>query len=135
MQEQRLSHRHRVITADDLVFIRRLIAQNPGSSQRDLSKLCQAWNWVQPNGALRDMVCRSMMLKLYREGHIELPLVRCVPRNPPALRAAQSAGAARRGAAGGGGSGAGCECPREYSTHLSRRQQTSPGLTPGRQLS
>jgi hypothetical protein len=87
-KEQRLSHRHRVITADDLVFIRRLIAEHPGSSRRDLSKkLCQAWNWVQPNGALRDMVCRSMMLKLHREGHIELPPVRCVPRNPLAQRA------------------------------------------------
>jgi hypothetical protein len=88
MQEQRLSHRHRVISADDLVFIRRLIAEHPGSSRRDLSKkLCQAWNWVQPNGALRDMVCRSMMLKLHREGHIELPPVRYVPRNPLAQRA------------------------------------------------
>ncbi|HET9643674.1 MAG TPA: hypothetical protein VFP68_10040 [Burkholderiaceae bacterium] len=88
MQEQRLSHRHRVITDDDLVFIRRLIAQHPGSSRRDLSKkLCHAWNWVQPNGALRDMVCRSMMLKLHRDGHIELPPVRRVTRNPLAQRA------------------------------------------------
>jgi hypothetical protein len=89
MHEQRLSHRHRVITGDDLVFIRQLIAEHPGSSRRELSKkLCQAWGWVQPNGALRDMVCRSMMLKLHREGHIELPPVRCVPRNPLAQRAA-----------------------------------------------
>jgi hypothetical protein len=89
MHEQRLSHRHRVITDDDLVFIRRLIAEHPGRSRRELSKkLCEAWNWVQPNGALRDMVCRSMMLKLHREGHIELPPVRFVPRNPLAQRRA-----------------------------------------------
>jgi hypothetical protein len=82
-----LSHRHRLITDDDLVFIRRLIAEHPGCSRRELSKkLCEAWNWVQPNGALRDMVCRSMMLKLHREGHIELPPVRFVPRNPLAQR-------------------------------------------------
>ena len=87
MHEQRLSHRHRVISDDDLVFIRRLIAEHPGCSRRELSKkLCEAWNWVQPNGALRDMVCRSMMLKLHREGHIELPPVRFVPRNPLAQR-------------------------------------------------
>ena len=62
-----LSHRHRVITEDDLVFIRRLIAEHPGLSRRRLSaKLCQAWNWVQPNGALRDMVCRGMMLSSLR---------------------------------------------------------------------
>ena len=45
-------------------------------------KLCQAWNWVQANGALRDMVCRGMMLMLHRAGLIELPPVRWVTRNP-----------------------------------------------------
>lgn len=84
-----LSHRRRVITEGDLAFIRRLIAEHPGSSRLALSKkLCQAWNWVQPNGALRDMVCRSLMLKLHREGHIELPPVRHVPPNPLARRVA-----------------------------------------------
>lgn len=78
-----VSYRHRVITDDDLVFIRTLITEHPGSSRRDLSKrLCQAWNWVQANGALRDMVCRGLMLMLHRGGLIELPPVRRVPRNP-----------------------------------------------------
>ena len=73
MQEP-LSYRHRVITQDDLVFIRRLIAENPELSRRGLSiKLCEVWNWVQANGALRDMVCRGMMLMLHRQGLIELP--------------------------------------------------------------
>lgn len=87
MHKRGLSHRHRAITDDDIGFIRRLIAEHPCCSRRKLSKkLCEAWNWVQPNGALRDMVCRSMMLKLHREGHIELPPVRFVPRNPLAQR-------------------------------------------------
>ena len=78
-----LSYRHRAITDDDLVFIRKLIAEHPGSSRHDLSlKLCRAWNWVQANGALRDMVCRGLMLMLHRQGLIELPAVRCVNRNP-----------------------------------------------------
>jgi hypothetical protein len=77
-----LSYRHRLVTDDDLVFIRGLIADNPGSSRRGLStKLCEAWNWVQANGALRDMVCRGMMLMLHRRGLIELPPVRQVSRN------------------------------------------------------
>jgi len=81
--QRTLSYRHRVISEDDLVFIRRLIAEHPGSSRRDLSKkLCEAWNWVQANGALRDMVCRGLMLMLHREGLIELPPVRQVSRNP-----------------------------------------------------
>ena len=82
-----LSYRHRVITDDDVVFIRRLIAEHPGASRRVLSrKLCEAWNWVQANGSPRDMVCRGLMLMLHREGLIELPPVRFVPRNPLAQR-------------------------------------------------
>jgi Domain of unknown function (DUF4338) len=77
-----LSYRHRVITDDDLVFIRKLVAEHPGLSRWALSKkLCVAWNWVQANGALRDMVCRGMMLMLHRQGLIELPPVRRVSRN------------------------------------------------------
>ena len=77
-----LSYRHRVITEDDLDFIRGLIAQNPQCSRRELSKkLCEAWNWVQANGALRDMVCRGMMLMLHRQGLIELPALRQVGRS------------------------------------------------------
>ena len=78
-----LSYRHRVITEEHIVFIRKLIAEHPGSSRWGLSKkLCEAWNWVQANGALRDMVCRGLMLMLHREGLIELPPVRRVTRNP-----------------------------------------------------
>jgi len=77
-----LSYRHRLITDDDLVFIRRLIAENPALSRRGLSiKLCEAWSWVQANGALRDMVCRGMMLMLHRQGLIELPALRQVGRS------------------------------------------------------
>jgi len=77
-----LSYRHRVITDDDLVFIRRLIAENPELSRRGLSiKLCEVWNWVQANGALRDMVCRGMMLMLHRQGLIELPALRVIGRS------------------------------------------------------
>ena len=46
-------------------FIRRLIAEHPASSRRRLSeKLCEAWQWKQANGALRDMVCRGLLLML-----------------------------------------------------------------------
>jgi hypothetical protein len=88
--QRTLSYRHRVITDDDVDFIRQLIAEHPGSSRRDLSKkLCEAWHWVQANGALRDMVCRGLMLMLHREGLIELPPVRWVPRNPLVERSPQ----------------------------------------------
>src|SRR5438876_1992960 len=80
-------YRGRVVTADELTFIRQLIAENPGASRRKLSeKLCEAWQWRQANGALRDMVCRGMLLMLHRAGHIELPPVKFVPHNPLAKR-------------------------------------------------
>src|SRR6266446_3152117 len=81
-------YRGRVVTADELTFIRQLIAENPGASRRKLSeKLCEAWQWKQANGALRDMVCRGLLLMLHRAGEIELPVVKRVVRNRIAERA------------------------------------------------
>ena len=83
------SFRHRSLSGDELAFIRALVAQHPQASRRELSKkLCVAWNWVQPNGVLRDMVCRGLMLELHRAGLIELPAVRYCPPNPLARRCA-----------------------------------------------
>lgn len=80
-------YRGRVVTDADVVFIRELISKNPTASRWALSKLlCEAWNWVQPNGALKDMVCRGLMLGLHRGGHIELPPVRRRTLNPLAKR-------------------------------------------------
>jgi hypothetical protein len=77
-----LRYRGREITPDDTTFIQRLIAENPGWSRRRLSaELCRAWNWVQAHGALRDMVCRSLLLQLHRAGLIELPAKRMSPPN------------------------------------------------------
>jgi len=81
--EALLRYRGRSVTPADVAFIRDLIAAHPAASRKVLSKkLCQAWNWVQPNGTMRDMVCRGMMLALHRAGHIELPPVRRVMPNP-----------------------------------------------------
>ena len=82
-----LKYRGRQVTDADAAFLRDLIGRNPTASRRELSRLtCQAWNWVQPNGALRDMVCRGLMLALHRRGHIMLPAQRKIPPNPPAQR-------------------------------------------------
>ena len=80
--ESRFAYRGREVSAAEIEFIRELIAAHPQSSRRRLSaQLCQAWNWVQPNGQPRDMVARSLMLSLHRAGHIELPPVRMRPPN------------------------------------------------------
>src|ERR1700674_888125 len=76
-------YRGRVVTADEVAFIRQLIAENPGASRRRLSeKLCEVWQWKQANGALCDMVCRGLLLMLHRAGEIELPAVRQTSLNP-----------------------------------------------------
>lgn len=78
-----IKYQGKVATNDDVEFIKRFIAKNPHDSRRSLSKkLCEAWNWVQPNGALRDMVCRGFLLQLHRAGYIKLPQRKFTPNNP-----------------------------------------------------
>ncbi len=78
-----LKYRSKIITSEDVKFINQLIADNPTESRNALSiRLCKVWNWVQANGALRDMVARGMMLELHRNGHITLPAKRRHPNNP-----------------------------------------------------
>jgi len=82
-----LKYRGRMIRESDLPIIRALIEENPTASRRELSrKLCEAWNWIQPNGALCDMVCRGAMLALERAEYIALPPIKWRPLNPLAVR-------------------------------------------------
>ena len=92
----KLTYRGRSVTDGDVAFIRGMLADHPAASRRALSqKLCAAWNWVQPNGAPRDMVCRGLLLALHRAGQIELPAPRYIhlqsvslARRPEALTTA-----------------------------------------------
>jgi hypothetical protein len=86
--EEEFRYRGRIITAAEVEFIRQLIAEHPHTNRRQLSlRLCEAWEWKQANGALRDMVCRGLLLQLQRAGRLELPPARQVHRNPAARRA------------------------------------------------
>ena len=89
-----LSYRGRQIREPDFVFLRELIAQNPELSRLRLSvNVCESWQWVQPNGQPRDMVCRSLMLALHRAGQIELPAKRKTPPNNAIAHRRVAAGA------------------------------------------
>jgi len=82
-----MNYRGKTVTTADIAFIRKTVADHPGESRCQLSqRLCLAWNWVQANGALRDQVCRSLLLVLERAGLIVLPPKRCSPLNPLANR-------------------------------------------------
>lgn len=78
-----LRYQGHAITSVDVQFLQELIAANPGMNRRQLSrKVCEAWNWRQENGRLKDMLCRSVMLALHRQNHIVLPPISYVRANP-----------------------------------------------------
>src|SRR5260221_11474559 len=81
-------YRGRSVSDADIAFIRELIGRHPEAGRCALSRrLCEAWDWKQSNGALRDQICRGLLLKLERAGEIQLPAVRFRPaRNPLAER-------------------------------------------------
>ena len=66
--------RKRTVTSANLEFIQNIIYQNWDKGRTQISKiLCQKWNWFQPNGQLKDMACREVLLTLYRKGLINYP--------------------------------------------------------------
>jgi hypothetical protein len=69
-------YRGQQIGSEQIVFLREFIRTHPTSSRWKLSRqLCETLGWKQANGALRDMVCRGLLLMLERAGEIELPPV------------------------------------------------------------
>jgi len=58
----------------DIEQIRNLIRENPKTSRQQLSyKVCEIFDWRKPDGGLKDMSCRVALLRMHREGRIELP--------------------------------------------------------------
>jgi hypothetical protein len=67
-------YRNRTITERDLEEIRATIAGDPSLTRQELSRrLCELWEWRQPNGALREYACRDLLLRLEEWGHLTLP--------------------------------------------------------------
>jgi hypothetical protein len=70
-------YRGQTIDREQLGFLREFLAAHPDSSRWQVSRqLCEALGWKQANGALRDAVCRGLLLLLERAGEIALPPVR-----------------------------------------------------------
>ncbi len=81
--DESLPYRDRVITPADVAFLRTLIASEPALSRRALSfRVCEAWQWTQPNGQPCDAICRGLLLWLHRAGHLALPAPRWTTRKP-----------------------------------------------------
>lgn len=64
----------REIGEAELRLIRSLLIDNPSWHRTRLSQeLCGLWQWRDAKGRMKDMACRTMLLKLHRRGLIELP--------------------------------------------------------------
>ena len=66
--------RKRTLTKEDIEAIQATVNKHWDKGRTPISKiLCQKWNWVQPNGHLKDMACREVLLTLNRKGLLKLP--------------------------------------------------------------
>ena len=64
----------REFTPDELEQIQSLIKHNPGFNRTRLStEVCQILQWLKPDGKLKDMSCRVAMLRMDKDGLIQLP--------------------------------------------------------------
>lgn len=58
----------------EVALIRGLVEENPEWGRTRLSReLCRVWSWYAANGRLKDMACRTLLLKLRKAGRIALP--------------------------------------------------------------
>jgi len=65
----------RKTTNSDIELVQNLIADNPGWNRTRLSReLCRLWDWRNLRGQIKDMACRSFLLKLEQRGQITLPV-------------------------------------------------------------
>jgi hypothetical protein len=59
---------------EELEEIRTLIANNPEFTRAKLSReVCRMFQWLKPDGKLKDMSCRVAMLRMEKDGLIRLP--------------------------------------------------------------
>lgn len=66
--------RGRCLNQNDLAEIRQVTADHWDKGRTAISRiLCRRWQWQQPNGQLKDMACRSLLLALEKKGELKLP--------------------------------------------------------------
>jgi hypothetical protein len=71
-----VSHRYcgRIFTAEEMDLLRRLIASRPAKTRAQLSRdVCDLLGWHKPDGRRKDMSCRVAMLRMERDGLLQLP--------------------------------------------------------------
>ncbi len=92
-----MRYRGKTYSSTEINQIREIITAFPDRSRWFISReICRRWNWTQPNGVLKDMICRGLLLKLEAEKLIELPPAKMASpylgrRKPPAIEIDQTA--------------------------------------------
>ena len=67
----------RFFSAQEIEEIRDLIRTDPQMNRQQLSyRVCERFDWRKVDGGLKDMSCRVALLRMHREGLIELPAPR-----------------------------------------------------------
>ncbi len=81
MEEVVFRYRARQLDVQDIRLIRSLISKHYNRGRSFISRaLCDAWQWVQPNGQHKEYAARDLLLRLEERGLIELP-PRLRPKN------------------------------------------------------
>ena len=67
----------RLFSEQEMRLIRAIIAEDPNRHRFALSQVvCERLHWRRANGQLKDMSCRVAMLRMHRDGLIQLPAPR-----------------------------------------------------------
>lgn len=78
-ETKRREHRYcgRVFSTQELDAIRDMIAADANKSRAELARqVCNLLDWRRPDGRRKDMSCRVAMLRMHRNGLIDLPAPR-----------------------------------------------------------
>ncbi len=64
----------RLFSAEEIDLLRRLVASKPAKTRAQLSRdVCDLLGWRRPDGGRKDMSCRVAMLRMERDGLLQLP--------------------------------------------------------------
>jgi hypothetical protein len=81
--EEWVRYRGKNYTLREINEVREILIACRDRSRRFISQeICRRWGWRQPNGVLKDMICRGLLLQLEAQGFIELPPRKKNPLNP-----------------------------------------------------
>ena len=87
MAETHYHIRGRQLGPHELHEIRAVVANRWDEGRTAISRhLCEQWDWRQPNGHLKEMACRALLLALEAKGELQLP-----PRQKESFRAPRRA--------------------------------------------